>query len=88
MSSQAYADLIWESQRDYEPGMPEAEQQQRRALADHTHDVLMVLSGLGYVHMRTRPSRYALALLCTGLESFLAYTTCEHCREYQLQHAR
>jgi hypothetical protein len=57
LTAQELADAIWRAQEGYEPGMREAEAQQRRALAAHAADILVVLAGLGYVELRPRPHR-------------------------------
>ena len=74
-TAQELADSVWNAQEGYEPGLLEAEQQQRRALVQHVTDVLVILSGLGYVTMSPRPNRHALPpkgrpiMLCSWLLS-------------------
>lgn len=65
--------MIWESQVEYSPGMKEAEQQQRRALTKYTTDILVILSGLGYVELSPRPTRCGPSF---HLDNFPVTTKC------------
>jgi hypothetical protein len=50
LTAEQITDMIWQAQEHFEPCIPEAEQQQKRALEMHVTDVLEVLAGLGCVH--------------------------------------
>jgi hypothetical protein len=72
LTAEELADMIWESQVEYSPGMKEAERQQRRALTKYTTDILVILSGLGYVELSPRPTRCGSSFLVASYDQMRA----------------
>jgi hypothetical protein len=60
LTAEQITEMIWQAQEHFEPCIPEAEQQQKRALEMHVMDILEVLAGMGCVHKNDGPQGYVL----------------------------